>query len=183
MAAWEESAAEWSSTNFGALDSGSTAPAAEKENLRGCRGHLLLVHITHDPAGREQGRGLQLRVIRDWERVVSCCQIPCVQPQHAVPSVGTACPFQDWCWILAPLRGGHGGGSSLTVPLMALELQNWAKMKTPRCLLCKSDSWHFKPVCCFCQVLNWLCLQDAHQGSLFGAGGWEVPAQAAWIWP
>lgn len=36
MAAWEEPTAEWSSTNFGALDSGGTAAAAEKENLGRC---------------------------------------------------------------------------------------------------------------------------------------------------
>lgn len=63
MAAWEESAAEWSGTNSGAFDSGSTASAAEKENLGRCRGHLLLVHIAHDAAGKEQGMDSHQRVL------------------------------------------------------------------------------------------------------------------------
>lgn len=31
---------------------------------------------------REQGRGLQPREIKEWERVASCCQLFSAQPQH-----------------------------------------------------------------------------------------------------
>lgn len=132
MAAWEEPAAEWSCTNVGALDSSGTASAAEKENLGRCRGYLLLVHVTHNAAGKEQGRHLHQRSwsLKEWERVISQCQILTAQGQCAIPMVGTTCPFQDWRLVLTSVRGGRRSGSSLTALLMVLELQQkCSKMK------------------------------------------------------
>lgn len=40
---------------------------------------------------REQGRGLQHRVIKEWERVFSCCQPFSAQPQ---------CPFLQWAQLV-----------------------------------------------------------------------------------
>lgn len=142
MAAWEESAAEWSSTNFGALDSSSTASAAEKENLGRCWGHLLLVHIAHDPAGREQGRDLHQRllIIKGVGK----------GGQRAIPTMGTTWSFSRLMLGTWPLSETV----AMVAPLLQCHWWFWSSRNPQRwnpalrSSWYKSDTWDFKPTCC-----------------------------------
>lgn len=57
---------------------------------------------------REQGRGLQHGVIKEWERVVSCCQLFSAQPQHhSFRTDVTSWPLSELVTLVAPLLQCH----------------------------------------------------------------------------